>query len=313
MEKVYIGEIIREQRTKLKLSQEALCDGICSRVTLSRLENGTQPPSYLTTKALLERLGLSDDLYKVINNAAELAAETLSKEVRAKVIAFETAAGPEKAALREEAWEATRQLEAVALDEPWVKQRIAQDRCVLGKPEGPYSPAEQREILWDALGLTLPGFDLAHMDRLRYTQEEIGLLNHIATTYAQEGSSGQAIQIYQPLLDYIQKHNQQLSRYANQLTMVTYNYARELAMTGQHSDAVNIAEIGRRACVDYGQQQFHSGLLHILAECQHYLGNEAESRELYLRAYYLYKACESRTNLNLLKQSAKEQLGLDLD
>lgn len=313
MEKVYIGEIIREQRTKLKISQEELCDGICSQVTLSRLENGAQAPSYLKTKALLERLSLSDDLYKVVSSAAELAAETLSKEVRAKVITFRKATGPDKAALRADAWEATQRLESVTTEEPWVKQRIAQDRCVLGKPEGPYSPQEQREILWETLHLTLPHFDLEHMARFRYTQEEIGLLNHIATTYALEGNSQQAIQIYQQLIDYIQSHNQQLSRYANQLTMVAQNYAIELAKAGQYEDAIEIAEIGRKICVEYDRHQFHPGLLHVMAECQHFLGHDEESEKLYTQAYYLYKAFGGGRNLDLLKKDAHAQLGLIFD
>lgn len=313
MDKVYIGEIIREERLKQKMTQERLCEGICSPVTLSRLETGDQPPTYSKVKALLEKLGLSDDLYKVVNNADELRAETLGKELRAKVIAFEKATGPEKASRWAEAYEATRQLEELAGDEPAIHQRIIQDRCVLGKPDGPYSPAQQRELLLEALRLTAPGFDRERLDRSRHTQEEISLINQIAVTYAYEGNSAQAIQFYRRLLAYIQVHNQQLSRYANQLAMVAHNYARELAVTGSYQEAVRIAEIGRKTCVDYDQQQFHPGLLHILAECQHYMGNDAESRELYLQAYYFYKACEETENLHLLKQDVREQLGLELD
>lgn len=313
MDKVYVGELIREERIRQKMTQEELCDRICSRVTLSRLENGDQPPSYSKVKALLERLGLSDDLYKVINNADELNAENLGKELRAKVIAFEKAAGPEKAARRAEAYEATRQLEELAGDEPSIRQRIIQDRCVLGKPDGPYSPAQQRELLLEALHLTAPSFDPERLDHSRYTQEEVSLINQIAVTYAYEGNSAQAIQFYQRLLAYIQAHNRQLSRYANQLAMVAHNYARELAVTGSYQEAIRIAEIGRKTCVDYDQQQFHPGLLHILAECQHYLGNDAESRELCLQAYYFYKACEETENLHLLKQDVREQLGFELD
>lgn len=313
MDKVYIGEIIREERTKQKVSQEKLCERICSPVTLSRLENGTQPPSYPKVKALMEKLGISDDLYKVVNNADELKAESLGKEIRAKVIAFEKAAGPEKEARRAEAWEATQRLEALAGDEPSIRQRIVQDRCVLGTAQGPYSPAEQRTLLMEALHLTVPKFDPARLDRFRYTQEEVSLINQIAVTYAWEGDSEQAIALYRQLLAYIQTHNQQLSKYAGQLTMVAYDYARELDVTGQYQEAARIAELGRKACVLYDEHQFHPGLLHILAECQHYLGNDTESRELYLQAYYFYKACGENKNLKLLKWDAKEQLGLELD
>ena len=312
MDKVYIGEIIREERLKQKMTQEALCEGICSPVTLSRLETGDQPPTYSKVKALLEKLGLSDDLYKVVNNADELRAETLGKELRAKVIAFEKAAGPEKAARRAEAYEATRQLEELAGDEPSIRQRIIQDRCVLGKPNGPYSPAQQRELLMEALRLTVPNFDPEQLDRLRYTQAEISIINHIAVTYVWDGELMQAIDLYRQLFDYIQAHNQQLSRYANQLAMVAHNYARELDTVGQYQEAARVAELGRQACINYDQQQFHPGLLHILAECQHYLGNDTESRELYFQAYYFYKICRDYINLKILKQDVLEQLGIEL-
>lgn len=312
MDKVYIGEIIREERVRQKVSQEKLCEEICSPVTLSRLENGAQPPSYPKVKALLERLGLSDDLYKVVNSADELRAETLGKEIRAKVIAFEKAVGPEKEAQRAEAWEATQRLEELAGDEPSIRQRIVQDRCVLGTERGPYSPAEQRELLLGALKLTKPRFDPEGLDRSRYTQEEISLINQIAVTYAWEGNSDPAINLYRQLFAYIQTHNQQLSRYASQLTMVAFNYARELGLSGQYTDAIQIAEIGRATSNQYGSHQFHPGLLHILAECWHYLKDDEKSSELYLQAFYLYRAFGDKDNLEILKKDAWAQLGLKL-
>lgn len=57
METYNIGKIIRETRTRRNISQEELSDGICSPVTLSRIENGMQKPSLKIEAALLERLG----------------------------------------------------------------------------------------------------------------------------------------------------------------------------------------------------------------------------------------------------------------
>ena len=59
MAKYPIGKLIASTRNKYKISQEALCYGICSISTLSRIENGTQFPSWKVGNALLERLGLS--------------------------------------------------------------------------------------------------------------------------------------------------------------------------------------------------------------------------------------------------------------
>ena len=57
MEKNTLGEIIYYLRKKAGLTQEALADGICSSVSVSRIENGNQMPSGKVLEQLLERLG----------------------------------------------------------------------------------------------------------------------------------------------------------------------------------------------------------------------------------------------------------------
>ncbi len=309
MVKVYVGDLIRKQRAALGMSQSDLCEGICEIATISRLENGSHTPSYKKIKALLEKLGLPDDLYKVVNSQNELVIEDMEKSVRDKVIAFEQSVGSESTSLREDALTAIQALEDYTPD-PLVKQRLVHDRVILGKPDGPYAPEEQREILLETLRMTLPRFELDKIGQFRYTQEEISLVNQIANSYAQSGESQTAILIYRQLLRYIQENNCQLSRYAGQLSMVSLNYAIELAKTGQYEEALEVAEVGRKVCVEYGRHQSHPCLLHAMAECQHRLGNDPESRELYTQANYLYKAFEMFHNWELLKKDAEEQVGL---
>ena len=52
-----LGEIIYSLRKKAGLTQEALADGICSPISVSRIENGNQMPSSKVLEKLLERLG----------------------------------------------------------------------------------------------------------------------------------------------------------------------------------------------------------------------------------------------------------------
>ena len=54
-----LGQRIQELRKGLGLSQEELADGICSPVSISRIENGAQMPSGTVLEALLARLGTS--------------------------------------------------------------------------------------------------------------------------------------------------------------------------------------------------------------------------------------------------------------
>ncbi len=60
-----IGRTIRAAREKAGLSQQALCEGICSLPTLSKIENGVQNPSRKTLQYISERLGIDLELFNV--------------------------------------------------------------------------------------------------------------------------------------------------------------------------------------------------------------------------------------------------------
>ena len=60
---VGIGELIRVNRVNKKITQAMLSEGICTEVSLSRIESGRQVPSRGTFEALMEALGLSPGVY----------------------------------------------------------------------------------------------------------------------------------------------------------------------------------------------------------------------------------------------------------
>ena len=60
-----LGEVIRNLRKECNMTQEDLADGICSTVSLSRIENGMQMPSSQTLDKLLDKLGTST--YQICN------------------------------------------------------------------------------------------------------------------------------------------------------------------------------------------------------------------------------------------------------
>ena len=41
MKEIFLGEVIRQRRLELGLTQEELCEGICEPMTISRFENGS--------------------------------------------------------------------------------------------------------------------------------------------------------------------------------------------------------------------------------------------------------------------------------
>lgn len=67
-----IGDVIKQTRKNLVLTQEELCDGICSVETLSRIENGKQIPSKSTFQALMERMGKDGERYIPLVHSDEM-------------------------------------------------------------------------------------------------------------------------------------------------------------------------------------------------------------------------------------------------
>lgn len=312
MKELFLGEYIR-RRLELGLTQEQLCEGICEPITVSRMENGKQTPSYSRICAFLQRLGLPDDRYVALLSRNELKIKALQDEIRADIVRFERAAPENRAGIRTAGLQKLEELEKLAEpDDRTVRQYIMGERATFGKPEGPYSPEERLGLLLEALRITVPNLDLEEINLGLYSMAETTLLNQIAITYAELGTLKKAIDIYRQLLKYVQKHYcEGISRYAGKLTLIAHNYTNLLLRAGYYDDAIEIAELGWKACVEYAHYQFLPGLQHLLGECYFHKGDLKKCEEYYRCAYYLYKTVGNDRDQLLLEEDAKKRLGKD--
>ena len=312
MREVFLGEYIRQERLKQAITQERLCAGICEPITVSRMENGKQMPSYGRVRAFLQRLGLPDERFYALLSKHESEVKTLEDEIRADVIRFERASAEDRPRIRTAGLQKLEELEALTEpDDRIARQYIIARRVTLGKPDGPYPPEERLEMLMDALRLTVPNIDLDQIDLGLYSMEETTLLNQIAITYSQMGQRPKAADIYRQLLRYVQKHySDGMSRYAGKLTLVACNYAHELFKLGRYDDTLKVAELGRKACVEYAHYQFLPLLLHLMGECFFRRGDADRCKEYYRDAYCLYKVIGDEHDRRLLEKDIAEHLGL---
>lgn len=291
-----------------------LGEGICEPITISRLENGKQTPSRSRINALLERLDMPADRYFALLSKKELDVESLQKQITALNVQFAQSRGAERNRIRRSALQAHRELEAmIDKDDLLSRQLILRSRAILGTGDGPYSPDEQRAILTEALRLTSPAFDPDNIGSGLYTTDEIKLINQLAVVHITAGEHQAAISILSQLYDYIRRHFHNIPPTKAHLNMVLYNYAAQLDAVGQYEKAIEIAEEGRRICLDYGHYLSLPGLLEVMAECRHFLGDDEKSRDLYRQAYYLCKAIGDENNLRVIRAEAREYLGLELE
>lgn len=313
MIEIPIGEVIRERRKELKLTQKALSEGICEPMTLSRIENGKQFLTYNRTKALLQRLGLPDDRYTARLNPNEVELQNRRAEVKACVIAFCDAAAEDKLRRREDALNVLSALSKIAEpDDNLTQQYIVGVKVTLGREDGPYTLEEKLELLLGAIRLTVPQFDLDRIKQFQYSQGEFEVINKIAVAYAKADERGKAIHIYQQLFDYVQQHKQNVNSCARDLGLIACNYSRELMINGDYSKAVEVAEQGRQICVKYGKYQSLGGILAVLANCYAHLRMDMESKEMYYDAYHLFRVLGQTVNIAHLRNDARDTLCLEL-
>ncbi len=314
MQEFFLGEVIKRRRVELGLTQEQLCDGICEPITISRLENGKQTPSRNRVNAILERLDMPADRYFALLSKHELEIELLHKQITTLNVRFSQSHGEEKSNIREHALNVHNHLENIAdKDDMISRQLIMRSRIILGKENGPYSYDEQKTMLLEAIHLTCPSFDLDEISSNLYTTDEIKIINQLALIHVYAGEHMEAIGIYNQLYKYIRKHFHNIPPTRAHLCMVAFNYARELGVVGQYEKAIEIAEEGRKTCLDYGHYLSLPGLLSVLAESYHFLGDDTKSKDYYYQTYYLGKVIGDEHNLQIIQDDAMRYLGIDFN
>lgn len=183
----------------------------------------------------------------------------------------------------------------------------------MGQEQGPYSLEESQEMLLRALRFTVPKFELNDLGKRRYTTEETQILNQIAGIYSRNGEHTKALQLYGQLYEYVRKNDDQLSTYAPQFTLIAHNYARELGLSKNYHQSIEIALQGRQTAIKYGYYEFSPGFLYIAGECYYRIGETKKSKKLMLRAHYLYEELEDEHNLILIDRDIKSWFGIDFE
>lgn len=314
MKEIFLGEVIRQRRLELGLTQEELCEGICEPMTISRFENGKQTPSRNRIRAILQRLGLPDDRFYGLLSEKELELSHLEKEIVSCHVRFERAEPSKKEMIRQETLNVHRQMEAVMdKDDVLTRQLILRSRYLMGTETGRYGYEEGMAMLLSAMRLTSPKFDLTRIEQGLYTENEVKLINNMAQCCLRDERHQEAIDILGPLLHYLKTHWRKIPPNRAQIPLVSFNYARELEIVGRFDDAMEVLEYARRICIDYGVYTSLSGILMLQAECHYHQGRPKESEELYRQAYYLFKVIEDEDNLAILRTEVKDFLGLTLE
>lgn len=296
-----IGLFIKKKREEQHIRQEDLCRGICDKSTLSRIERGKQEPSSGILGVLLQRLGINEDQLAVLLGPKDFEISDLQKEI----IGLNSQKEYEKAA------EKIRRLEQLVEPADKITQQfILRSKALVYFPRN--YPAS-RDLLLQALSLTLPDFDFDRISDYLLGIEEIKILNQLANSYSEEGDRRFAIHIYHQLFEDPHKRLFNIEATVSLFTMLAYNYSRLLGLERRYEECIEIATLGQDICIRHNRCQYLGGLLLNIGYALHELGRDEESKSALTDAYYANRVMKKYSSCKVVQTYAKDNLNLILD
>lgn len=233
-----IGDVIKRNREFLHMTQEKLCEGICSVQTLSRIENGKQNAGKDVYKCLMERMGKETERAYTMISGDDFRVLEYARAYENSVSKFEY----------ENADRILKKLEILADDSPTSRQYVMQGRAIIDWGMKRISPQEGRNQLWAALELTIE--NPRQQDYIKYPLREIevSILYNIANTYFDEGEIEKAIAMVEILYEGIGSGYRVSEKNWTLEPMLLDNLANMYGELGEHRKAIELTRQGIDIC-----------------------------------------------------------------
>lgn len=221
------GDLIRELRTEQKISQQTLCRGLCSASKLSKIEAGDLQPDIALAEALLQRLGISERAFTFWGSEKDARFYDLKfKLIHDQLLPKETR--------REYQAEMERLVDG--------ESALYRQEYLVDIAYEPEDPRERILRLSEALGLTLPDFDIYNLSGCRLTWQELSILNLMARSYQAAGEQGTATLYYSHILHYVEKNRLDVLFLNTFLMNVYLRYCQTLYRQNRHAELIALYE-----------------------------------------------------------------------
>lgn len=296
------GDIIRIRREELDINQDDLCEGLCDRRTLSRIEHNKTIPSSAICQALLQRLGL---YYGGFSNNF-IAQELLYNELKNKM----------STEIRLKNYDILLELieeaeEKLGTTNTLFYQFILRNRATYllrTNQDG------ARELLLEAIELTHKGFSFDKLDRLFLTREEIHIMNMLANTYCEENDHETAVKIFRKLIEKLERNsiNTDYEEAARLLILLKYNLSRSLGILDYYKECLDITEDALVLCKKHGRPAQFAELMINKAYALCSIRQKEEGALALKNALYINSMLELSDNVAAICRDAEKLFGIDL-
>lgn len=287
-----IGHVIKKLRKEQKITQETLCDGICTASYLSRIENGDANVADSTINALLQRLGQDASRYITYKTEKDLELQNRFYELRQHSSNNEITL--HKKLLKE------LLLEFDTYDcsiQQFLKLHVYIDLC----RDDDYSPQKMYSYLMEALLLTKKKIDLSDLTHHLYTQDEIMLLINIAIMLEESGDIETPLIILEQLRIYLEDKRISPEFTRRPYPIILINLTNWLGLNKQYYEAISLCDKAIKYCIDFNNLSLLANFFYNKGYCLGKAGNSNEAIVFVSKAYHMAVATERLSSANHYK------------
>ncbi len=232
-----IGDVIRNTRIAMNLSQEELAEGICMPNYLSRIECGKQVPQKKIYDMLMDKMESHMNRMTVSLDVDEF--ELLEKRWDIAIALAD--ARYEKA--QELLWELEVELDQTSVIN---RQYIEMVQLTLDKEKKKITLEEYKEKLIQSLHLTIPDYYEEWIIKKILSHNEVSILMKLYGICGEEGKYEKSLSFYEEL----QKYYEELYPRGNEhyYRILLSHMSKWYGLLGKHKKAIEMAKKGISEC-----------------------------------------------------------------
>lgn len=274
----HIGEVIKRTRESLGMTQEQLAEGICTAETLSRIETGKRTPNRANFKALMERLGKCGEKYFPyirVDNYKKM-------EQWEKILLLNQTHQFEEVLMELEDFE-----RCLDLEDKVNKQAVMRLRALCSYNLGQISAEKKREMLEEALKLTIVQWDGSNIPKGVFTRNESILFCNIAVSYMNEGKLKEALELMRQMQNYFETTRMDEEERCFSEGLLFSNLAQCLGKNGDTKEALETVQKESKRYLRYDMAGRLPGSLYNMAYEMEVQNVDSEvCKEKLIQAYY---------------------------
>ena len=238
MERKDIGNIIKTKREAKNITQDELCNGICSASTLSRIESGSfnSNPSVLTR--LLERLGLSADYLREATNDKDYLVRQKIRDIN------RTNINGDKEKARSMLDEIGKDYDEFSVEN---RQRFDVINTKMLFEDGKIDASTMLDHLEDSLRMTISNYNENDLPK-HMTNLEAQIMRDIADAHGELYEYESAIAILEHIKANIEKNSADKAHSARKLILICYNLSKFLGLIKKYDDSIRVSRDGIVCC-----------------------------------------------------------------